>query len=708
MISSAAPADTREAARAALRELVGRPDADFHDGQYEAIEALVGGRRRALVVQRTGWGKSAVYFVATLLLRRQGAGPTVLVSPLLALMRDQISAAERAGVRAVAINSTNAHEWSDVLGQLDRDEVDVLLVSPERLNNPAFREEQLPALVQRIGMLVVDEAHCISDWGHDFRPDYRRLRDLIAQMPADVPVLATTATANSRVVADVAEQLGSLQPGGEGVAEPVLTIRGPLARTSLRLGVLRLRDSASRLAWLLSHLDDLPGSGIIYTLTVAAAVDTARLLRDHGHDVRAYTGQTDTEERAESEGMLKRNEVKALVATSALGMGFDKPDLGFVLHLGAPSSPVAYYQQVGRAGRASESADVLLLPGVEDRDIWHYFATASMPDRERAERVIGALGAASISTPALEAMVDIRRTPLELLLKVLDVDGAVRRVQGGWIATGEPWTYDAERYERIAAERRAEQQHMIEYEQTDGCRMEFLQRSLDDDTAAPCGRCDNCAGVWFPSEIGREASSQAAESLDRVGVPIEPRRAWPTGADRLGVPVKGRIPADEQASEGRALARLTDLGWGGVLRERFAAGAADAPVTRQLLDGCVRVLAGWGWDERPAAVVAMPSRSHPLLVDSLARGLADVGRLPYLGALESLDGGPSGQPGGNSVFRLAGVWDRLGAQHLDVPTGPVLLVDDLVDSRWTMTVAARTLRQAGATGVLPFALALRG
>ncbi|MDQ0893649.1 RecQ family ATP-dependent DNA helicase [Agromyces ramosus] len=693
-------ADTRVAALEALRELVGRDDADFHDGQFEAIAALVEGRRRALVVQRTGWGKSAVYFVATLLLRRQGAGPTVLVSPLLALMRDQIAAAERAGVRAVAINSTNAHEWRDVLAQLDRDEVDVLLVSPERLNNPSFREEQLPALVRRIGMLVVDEAHCISDWGHDFRPDYRRLRDLISQMPPEVPVLATTATANSRVVADVAEQLGS--------AGDVLTIRGPLARASLRLGVLRLPDSPSRLAWLLSHLDDLPGSGIIYTLTVAAAVDTARLLRDRGHDVRAYTGQTDTDERTESEGMLKRNEVKALVATSALGMGFDKPDLGFVLHLGAPSSPVAYYQQVGRAGRASESADVLLLPGTEDGAIWHYFATASMPDQERAERVIAALGDAPVSTPALEAMVDIRRSPLELLLKVLDVDGAVRRVQGGWVATGVPWVYDAERYSRIAAEREAEQQHMIEYEQTDACRMEFLQRSLDDETAAPCGRCDNCAGVWFPREIEASASASAAESLDRVGVPVEPRRAWPTGADRLGVPVKGRIAPAEQASEGRALARLTDLGWGGTLRELFAAGAPDAPVSPQVLAACVRVLADWGWAERPVAVVAMPSRSRPLLVDSLARGLAEVGRLPYLGALGHAGGGPTGQPGGNSAFRLAGLWDRFTADGLDVPSGGVLLVDDQADSRWTLTIAARTLRQAGTTEVLPFVLALRG
>ncbi|MEJ6556001.1 DEAD/DEAH box helicase [Microbacterium esteraromaticum] len=703
-MASSTSTDIRDAALAALRELVGRPDATFHDGQYEAIEALVAEHRRALVVQRTGWGKSAVYFVATLLLRRQGAGPTVLVSPLLALMRDQIAAAERAGVRAVAINSTNAHEWADVIARLDRDEVDVLLVSPERLNNPAFRENQLPALVRRIGMLVVDEAHCISDWGHDFRPDYRRLRELIAEMPAGVPVLATTATANSRVVADVAEQLGGASPADAGV----LTIRGPLARASLRLGVLQLPGSAQRLAWLLSHLNDLHGSGIIYTLTVAAAVDTARLLREQGHEVRAYTGQTDAEEREESEGMLKRNEVKALVATSALGMGFDKPDLGFVVHLGAPSSPVAYYQQVGRAGRASDSADVLLLPGVEDRDIWHYFATASMPDRERAERVIAALGDAPLSTPALEAIVDIRRTPLELLLKVLDVDGAVRRVQGGWVATGQPWVYDAERYERIAAERRAEQQHMLDYQQTDRCRMEFLQRSLDDDTAAPCGRCDNCAGVWFPAEIGADAGAAASGALDRVGVPIEARRQWPTGGDRVGVPVKGRIPADEQAGEGRALARLTDLGWGGTLRQLFAAGAPDAVVTPQLLEACVRVLAGWGWERRPVAVVAMPSRSKPLLVDSLARGIADIGRLPYIGALGYANGGPSGEPGGNSVFRLAGLWGRFTADGLAVPDGPVLLVDDQADSRWTLTVAARELRRAGASEVLPFVLALRG
>lgn len=728
--------DSRAPALEILRSLVGQDDAEFHEGQYEAIETLVDERRRALVVQRTGWGKSAVYFVATLLLRRLGAGPTILVSPLLALMRDQVAAASRAGVRAVAINSANAHEWTDVLQQLHRDEVDVLLVSPERLNNPRFRDEQLPTLVARAGLLVVDEAHCISDWGHDFRPDYRRLRDLIATLPAGVPVLATTATANSRVVADIAEQLETPAElglerslvDGEGAAPDtaalqsaasttasVVTIRGPLARASLRLGVLRLPDSRRRLAWLLTHLNDLPGSGIIYALTVSAAEDTARLLRDAGHEVRAYTGRTDTGERETLEHQLKANQVKALVATSALGMGFDKPDLGFVVHLGAPSSPVAYYQQVGRAGRATDNADVLLLPGVEDEAIWHYFATSSMPAEGKALAVIAALaetvgaGGAALSTAALETRVDLRRTPLELLLKVLDVDGAVTRVQGGWVATGKPWVYDVARYERISAAREAEQRSMIDYETTTECRMEFLQRALDDTTAAPCGRCDNCAGSWFPTTIADEAESTATSALDRVGVTVEPRAQWPTGMNRLDIDARGNIPVGERLAEGRVLARLTDLGWGTSLRELFHASSSDAEASAAMIAACVRVLAAWTWEARPAAIVSIPSRGRPRLVASVARGLAEAGRLPYLGALEPNRGGPTGEPGGNSAYRLASVWDRFSAGPLPIPAGqPVLLVDDLVDSRWTMTVAGRELRRAGASAVLPFALTLRG
>ncbi len=714
MSTPSVAADTETNALEALRRLTGLPDAVFHEGQLEAISALVDDHRRALVVQRTGWGKSAVYFIATALLRQQGAGPTLLVSPLIALMRDQVAAAERAGVRAVAINSANAHEWDDVRARLAADDVDVLLVSPERLTNPRFREEQLPVLRERMGLLVVDEAHCISDWGHDFRPDYRRLADLIASMPDGVPVLATTATANARVVTDVAEQLAGGQLGVGGTDDDVLTLRGSLARSSLRLGSLTLPTSRERLGWLLSHLPDLPGSGIIYALTVSAAEDTARLLAEAGHAVRAYTGRTDPDERIRLEEMLKNDDLKALVATSALGMGFDKPNLGFVVHLGAPSSPVAYYQQVGRAGRATESADVLLMPGHEDADIWHYFATASMPSPSKASAVLSALGDEPLSTPALESRVDIRRTPLELLLKVLDVDGSVRRVQGGWVATGQPWTYDEARYERIAEARRAEQESMLAYERGESCRMELLQRELDDPTAAPCGRCDVCAGPWYPTDATPDAVAAASGALDRVGVPIEARSQWPTGAGRLGVeadgkPVAGKIAPDERPETGRVVARLTDLGWGGVLRELFAAGAPDAPVSDDLLGGCVRVLRDWDWAQRPVGVVAVPSVTRPQLVGSVAEGIARLGRLTMLGQLELADGAPAETAGGNSAYRLAGVWGRFHvgpdlAAVLIQTAGPVLLVDDLVDSRWTLTVAARELRRHGADSVLPFAL----
>ena len=689
-----------------LQTLVGRDDAAFHEGQFEAIEALVSGGRRALVVQRTGWGKSAVYFVASLLLRAKGAGPTLIVSPLLALMRDQVAAAERAGVRAAAINSANQTEWQEITARLDADQLDVLLVSPERLNNPAFRENQLPELLRRTGLLVIDEAHCISDWGHDFRPDYRRLRDLITTLPHGVPVLATTATANARVVKDVEDQLGT-----DGTA--VYTLRGELARKSLRLGVLRLPSPRSRLAWLLTHLNDLPGSGIIYTLTVSAAEDTARLLRESGHSVLAYTGRTDPADREAAEKALKNNEVKALIATSALGMGFDKPDLGFVVHLGAPSSPVAYYQQVGRAGRGTPNADVLLLPGNEDREIWEYFATSSMPAEDKAQRILEELaGGTVLSTPALEARVDVRRSPLELLLKVLDVDGAVQKVTGGWQATGRPWEYDRERYARISAARVQEQNSMLDYENTGGCRMEFLAAALDDPLAAPCGRCDNCAGSWYSDEVSHDASESAGSALGRVGVLLEPRGQWPSGMDKLSVPVKGRIPAEQQISAGRALARMTDLGWGNRVRELLADSSKDAALDPAAVQACVRVLAEWQWDTRPVAVVSMPSRRRPLLIHSLAESLAGVGRIPYLGALQLPQGWPSGSSGGNSAFRLASVWERFavpdeGRAWFAANPGPVLLVDDLADSRWSLTVAGRALRQAGAQEVLPFVLAMK-
>ncbi len=706
----------RHEAVAVLRSLTGHADATFHPGQLEAIEVLVVDHRRALVVQRTGWGKSAVYFIAALLQRRAGAGPALIVSPLLALMRDQVAAAERAGVRARAITSANVTEWGEIEGLLADDAVDVLLVSPERLVNPRFRAEQLPRLVATCGLLVVDEAHCISDWGHDFRPDYRRIRDLVAELPEQVPVLATTATANERVVADVQEQLA--WGGGE-----VFTLRGPLARRSLRLGVLDLGTPWRRLAWLREHLGSLPGSGIVYCLTVAAAEDTAAMLQQAGHAVRAYTGRTEAAERLEAEADLVANRVKALVATSALGMGFDKPDLGFVVHLGAPSSPVAYYQQVGRAGRATDNADVLLLPGVEDRDIWHWFATNAMPTQQRADRTLAALAQADgpLSVAALEARVDVKRGPLELLLKVLAVEGAVEQVSGGWVATGRPWTYDAERYRRIGEARVAEQRAMLAYERLTTCRMRFLTEALDDPDAADCGRCDACAGPWYPTTVGEVAAEAARRAVDRVGVRLEPRALWPSGLDRLsvagdGTPLRGRVAEAERAAEGRALGRLSDLGWGGPLRDLLRTDDDGRPVDpgdvpAPLAQACLRVLKEWDWAERPGVVVSVPSLSRPRLVASLAAGIARAGGLADLGPLTLAAGAGPLRHDVNSAYRVADLWCRFDVPPqvaAGVAGQVVLLVDDRVGSRWTMMVAARLLRRVGARTVLPFALAVAG
>lgn len=715
-------ADLRTQADAVLARLVGDATgtARLREDQWRAIEALVADRRRALVVQRTGWGKSAVYFVATSLLRARGSGPTVIVSPLLALMRNQVEAAARAGIHARTINSSNTEEWDTIQGEIAAGDVDVLLVSPERLNNPDFRDQVLPKLAAATGLLVVDEAHCISDWGHDFRPDYRRLRTMLADLPPGVPVLATTATANARVTADVAEQLGT------GGTSDALVLRGPLDRESLSLSVLRLPDAAHRMAWLADHLDDLPGSGIVYTLTVAAAEEVTAFLRQRGHTVASYTGKTENADRQQAEDDLLANRVKALIATSALGMGFDKPDLGFVVHLGSPSSPIAYYQQVGRAGRGVEHAEVLLLPGKEDEAIWEYFASLAFPSEDLVHRTLDVLARAAgpLSLPALEPRVELRRSRLETMLKVLDVDGAVRRVKGGWIATGQQWTYEAERYAWVARQREAEQQAMREYASTTGCRMEYLQRQLDDEGAKPCGRCDNCAGARFTADTSTAALDAARVDLGRAGVEVEPRRMWPTGLPAIGIDLKGRVPAGEQASAGRALGRLSDIGWGNRLRPMLAAQAPDAPVPDDVARAVVGVLADWakgpaGWASgeegappRPVGVVTVASRTRPRLIESLGAHIAEIGRLPLLGSVESMGEVPR-RSRSNSAQRLKvldgalTVPPALAAALAEAP-GPVLLVDDYTETGWTLAVAARLLRRSGAQGVLPLVLAVQG
>jgi ATP-dependent DNA helicase RecQ len=446
----------------------------------------------------------------------------------------------------------------------------------------------------------------------------------------------------------------------------------------------------------------MPGSGIVYTLTVSQAHDIAALLREQGHTVASYTGSTETAEREQLEADLLNNRVKALIATSALGMGFDKPDLGFVVHLGAPSSPIAYYQQVGRAGRATSSAEVILLPGKEDADIWRYFASVAFPSEALVRKVIGELEPdRALSTAALEPLVDLNRSRLEMVLKVLDVDGAVRRVKGGWISTGQPWSYDEERYRNLDAARQREQQAMLDYQSTTECRMVFLRSQLDDPEldGQGCGRCDNCAGARYTADVDAEAASTVRDQLMRPGVEIAPRKQWPTGLGSLGIGLSGRISGG--AEPGRVIGRLTDLGWGARLRQLLD--GPDAEVPDAVVQAAVAVLKAWNWKERPVAVMGLDSERHPQLIGSLVTRLAELGRLQNLGTLYYR---PQRRPvtAANSAYRVAALVDSWEAPTLDV-SGPVLLVDDLVDTGWTMTMAAQVLRTAGAPAVLPFAIA---
>jgi ATP-dependent DNA helicase RecQ len=710
------PAALQAVAQRVLAALAG-PSAVLRPDQLVAAQALVCDRRRVLCVQATGWGKSAVYWIAAAALRAAGSGPVLVVSPLLALMRDQVTAAERAGLRAVTLNSSNFDDWAAIEKRLADDEVDVLLTSPERLASARFAETVLPNLLARLGMLVIDEAHCVSDWGFDFRPDYQRLTRLLTSTRDDLPVLATTATANDRVTRDVAVQLGA------GSAVEPLVLRGTLARSSLQLGVVPGLTALQRYAWVAAALDRLEGSGIVYVLTVADTYRLAEFLTSRGHAVAAYSGQLEAAEREQVEESLRRNEIKAVVSTSALGMGYDKPDLAFCLHVGSPASPVAYYQQVGRAGRALDTAVAVLLPAETDERVWAYFADASTPDPAVAQRVLSTLNesAEPLSLPKLEDTTGARRGRLESLLKILAVDGAVRRVGSGWEVTGEPWVFDHERYAALGAARAAEAGIMRSYAAGAGCLMSFLRLSLDDPHAGePCGVCSVCTGA-LPAGLAATpttADVDAARVFARgVDVVIEPRKLWPTASARYVVPSggsgggaaagavvrKGRIGA--VLGEGRALAFADDPGWADLVVRLTREGAPDAELPSDVATGVVELLARWArqWPERPTSVAAIPSRTHPLLVASVARHIAEVGRLDLLTPFE-IDG-PRPVSEVASAQRVAAITSGLRlAAGVDVPPGPILLVDDVYASGWTMTVAAAMLGEAGATAVYPLVL----
>ena len=673
-------------AQAMLRQIAG-PDATFHDGQLEAIRTLVEDRSRLLVVQRTGWGKSAVYFIATALMRQRGAGPTILISPLLSLMRNQIQMANRLNVRAESITSEKDSDWKAVAADLANGEIDILLISPERLGNQHFLNDVLPKIRGGIGMFVIDEAHCISDWGHDFRPDYRRIVRILQTLPPSIPVLATTATANDRVVADIQEQLGS----------SLQVLRGPLARRELRLHSIWMASQRERLAWLVQIIPKLSGSGIVYCLTVADCDRIAAWLNSFGISASAYHANID--DRPSIEATLIANEVKVVVATVALGMGFDKPDLGFIIHFQRPSSVIAYYQQVGRAGRGGQPAYAILLNGTEDTEIQDYFIETAFPEPAHLTAILDALAASDgLTKRQLAAAVNVKWNRLDNALKVLEIDGAVVRDGSTYSRSARQWTPDVERWDNVTALRRSEQAQMLQFARAESCLMEFITRALDDPTSAPCGVCSYCENRPTTRTVPETVANQAEAFLADDFGSIEPKSQFPTG---LRGPRAMAIPHELRSERGVVLTRYSSP----VLGELVRTGKwTDGHFSDRLVTAATRVIQmkiGAG----PTWVTYVPSITHPDLVKSFAERLAKSLGLPCIPSLVKAAGFEPQKRMENSTYQASNADRSFSVRIGELPIGPLLLVDDMIDSGWTLTMCAAKLRERGAGPVIPFAIA---
>ncbi len=690
----------RAAALEILRCALCDASAEFREGQWEAIDALVNRRERLLVVQRSGWGKSSVYFISTRILRNRGRGPTLIVSPLLALMRNQIEAAERLGVRAITVNFTNRDDWPAIERAVGRNEVDALLVSPERLANEEFVEKVLLPIAGRIGLLVVDEAHCISDWGHDFRPDYRRLVNILQRIPANVPILGTTATANNRVVDDVQNQLGNF-----GIQ------RGSLMRRSLALQTVQLPTQAARLAWLAEHVGGLPGTGIVYTLTKRDAKQVADWLQLHGVEARAYfsgvvgEGFDDSDAyRQHLESKLLDNEFKVLVATTALGMGYDKPDLRFVIHYQAPGSIVAYYQQVGRAGRAIDHADGVLLSGEEDAHIHDYFRKSAFPKETWVLSILKVLEESDgLSVLQLESAVNLRRGQIEQVLKFLSVENPAPVIKTGsiWQRTPVPYRMDHAKITRLTGQREIEWEEVQRYVAAENCLMEFLAEALDDADPQPCGKCDRCLrrSIVDPN-FTRDMAISAARYLRHAELELECNKQIAKDAlPEYGL--RGNIASKLRAETGRILSRWGDAGWGRLVADDKHTGH----FRDELVHAVVEMLEDrWKPTPRPAWVTCVPSLNNPALVPDFTRRLADALGLPFKQVVKKIRGNEQQKVQQNRFHQCRNLDGVFGIDG-PVPKGSVLLVDDVVDSAWTLTIIAALLRKAGSGPVWPCALA---
>lgn len=667
-------------------------EARFRDGQEEAIQGILDGKR-TLVVQKTGWGKSLVYFLATKILRKKAGGITLIISPLLALMNNQIGSAEKLGLHVATINSENSDDWETVIEDIENNQVDALIISPERLANDEFRSLLGSGAVQ-IQLFVVDEAHCISDWGHDFRPDYRRVVEIIQTLPPYIPVLATTATANDRVIADIKSQLG----------EDLLVSRGSLTRESLEIQVIKLKTKEERLAWLADHIEELPGTGLVYCLTVRDCQLVHRWLQANGVSSRMYYAAVDKEGEESKEtivSLFMSNEIKVLVATVAFGMGFDKPDIGFVVHFQKPGNLVAYYQQIGRAGRGIDRAMAVLMCGEEDDQISRYFIESAFPTEDLMVEIVNAVREhpdPGMKLSDLKRTVNMKPEKIEACVKYLTVEKAIYKTESYYRPNPRPWKPDMEKSRRITAIRREELEQMNRFAETKDCYMKFIADALNDLDAKACAKCANCLGhPLITEEIRRDTLTEAQQFIRQDFNVIPPRKIWPLG---VKVDDKAKIPDDCLCGTGRVLSSYGDAGWGGlVIKGKYR----DKHFDDELVEAAAELLKDFVAENQIRWVTPVPSLRRPVLVPEFARRLAVRLGLRYEEVIKKTQ-----DNGCQKEYHTSFRQYKNAAESFEVEKpleDNVLLVDDMVDSRWTFTVCGYKLRKMGSGKVFPFALA---
>jgi ATP-dependent DNA helicase RecQ len=662
-------------------------NAAFKEDQLEAIEAVLEAKR-TLVVQKTGWGKSLVYFLATKMIRKNQNKFTLIISPLLVLMNNQIDSAAKLEMDVRTINSENKSDWEEIIGEVAYGNVDALLISPERLANEEFKRELATRLASKIGLFVVDEAHCISDWGHDFRPDYRRIVDLVNLLPRNVSVLATTATANNRVVEDIKSQLG----------QDIVVSRGSLIRESIAIQTVHLDSREERLAWILEHINEMPGSGIIYSLTVNDCKLVDRWLRENDIKSETFYKDMETAEKNIVVDKFLRNEIKVLSATVAFGMGFDKPDIGFVIHFQKPGNLVAYYQQIGRAGRKLDEAYAIMMYGNEDDEINEYFIESAFPTEKDMNEIIEAV----INHPgknknSIIGLTNMKRTRVEKCLKYLEVNGDVYVENKGYFKTPRLWKPDLEKSRKITEQRYRELDNINRYAVTELCYMEYIARELDDVTATACGKCSNCLHKkLFRTELSQNEIDRAKKFIKEDYNVIKPRKQWPD-KDCYG---EWKIPDEMQNQQGLVLSNYGDAGWGKMVSQNKY---RDNYFSDELVSASAELLTSFITENEIKCLTCVPSIRRPELVKNFAERLAEKLGLEFFTGIKKVKDTVCQKQLNNSRKQWENADESFAA--CDSRSENTLLVDDMVDSGWTMTVCGYKLLQEGNGKIYPFALA---